>query len=142
MTYALREETENDNLYTYLEHSFRWLDIADRGFANFHLVFLVKLAKFIGIAPNMDAYNEGNSFDLTRGRFVEHGVACDTVMNEHDAATLCRLHQANYETMEEIAMSRQDRARMIDYMATYYAIHLPKVPALQSLQILQEVMSV
>jgi hypothetical protein len=38
-------------------------------------------------------------------------------------------------------MSRQDRARMVDYLATYYAIHLPKFPALQSLQILQEVMN-
>lgn len=138
MAYALREETENKDLYTYLEHSFRWLDIVDSGFANFHLVFLVKLAKFIGIAPNIDAYGEGNSFDLTRGRFIEHGITCDTVMSERDASVLYRLHLTNYETMGEIAMNRQDRARMIDYMATYYAIHLPKFPALQSLEILQQ----
>ena len=64
------------------------------------------------------------------------------MLNSRDAALLYRLHLANYESMESIAMSRQDRARMIDYLATYYSIHLPKFPTLQSLQILQEVMSV
>ena len=141
MAHALREETENTDLYTYIEHSFRWLDIADAGFANFHLVFLVKMAKFIGIAPNIDAYEEGFLFDLTRGGFVEHGISATTMMDSRDAALLYRLHLANYESMEGIAMSRQDRARMVDYLATYYAIHLPKFPALQSLQILQEVMN-
>ena len=142
MDYALREETENIDLYTYLEHSFRWFDIADTGFANFHLVFLVKVAKFIGIAPNIDAYEEGFLFDLTRSCFVEHGISATTMLNSHDAELLYQLHLTNYESMKHIAMSRQDRARMIDYLATYYSIHLPKFPALQSLQILQEVMSV
>ena len=138
MAYTLRDEASNPNLYLYIEHSMRWLDMAETGYANFHLVFLLKLARFLGIAPNMETYRDGELFDLTSGQFIPYGTASDNIMSGHDTQLLFALSRATYETMESIAMSRQDRARMIQYLATYYTIHIPKFPALQSLEILQQ----
>ena len=59
-------------------------------------------------------------------------------MSSHDALLLFQLNGSTYETMTTIAMNHQDRARMIRYLATYYAIHIPKFPTLQSLEILQQ----
>ena len=50
---AVREEAENHPLYAYLWHSIVWLDECREGFANFHLVFLMRLARFLGLAPNL-----------------------------------------------------------------------------------------
>ena len=138
LVYTLRDEASNPDLYQYIEHSIRWLDMAEEGYANFHLVFLLKLARFLGIAPNMEAYSDGDLFDITNGHFIPYATASDTIMASHDTHLLFLLNGASYETMDDIAMNRQDRARMIQYLATYYAIHIPKFPTLQSLEILQQ----
>ncbi len=140
LVYTLRDEAANPDLYQYIEHSFRWLDVAEEGYANFHLVFLLKLARFLGIAPNVEAYSDGDLFDLTNGHFTPYGMVSDSIMSAHDALLLFLLSGATYETMAEIAMNRQDRARVIQYLATYYTVHIPKFPALQSLEVLQQLL--
>ena len=139
MAHALREEAANPDLYQYIEHSLRWLDVAEEKFANFHLVFLFKLARFLGIAPNIETYSEGDLFDLVNGHFTPYGTPSETMMSAHDANLLFLLSGATYETMDCIAMNRQDRARIISYLATYYTLHIPKFPSLQSLDILREI---
>lgn len=138
MVYTLRDEASNPDLYQYIEHSMRWFDMSEDGYANFHLVFLLKLARFLGIAPNMEAYSDGELFDLTNGHFIPYATVSDTIMSSHDTHLLFLLSGTSYESMDSIAMNRQDRARMIQYLATYYAIHVPKFPTLQSLEILQQ----
>lgn len=140
MVYTLRDEASNPDLYQYIEHSIRWFDMAEEGYANFHLVFLLKLARFLGIAPNMEAYSDGDLFDITNGHFIPYATASDTIMSSHDTHLLFQLIGTSYESMDSIAMNRQDRARMIQYLATYHAIHIPKFPTLQSLEILQQLL--
>ena len=140
MAHALGGEAENPDLYIYMEHSMQWFDAAQEGFANFHLVLLLKLARFLGIAPNVEEYVQNCSFDLTSGHFVSAGIASELMMDERDAELLCRLSEANYASMVEIAMSRHDRARLIRYLARYFSLHIPGFPAIKSLDILQEVM--
>ena len=138
MVYTLRDEASNPDLYFYIEHSFQWFDVAEEGYANFHLVFLLKLARFLGIAPNMEEYSDGDLFDLTNGHFSPYGVASETIMSAHDAQLLFLLSGATYETMADIAMNRRDRARMVRYLAAYYALHIANFPSLLSLEILQD----
>lgn len=138
MVYTLRDEASNPDLYLYIEHSFQWFDVAEEGYANFHLVFLLKLARFLGIAPNMEEYSDGDLFDLTNGHFSPYGVASETIMSAHDAQLLFLLSGATYETMADIAMNRRDRARMVRYLAAYYALHIANFPSLLSLEILQD----
>lgn len=140
LVYTLRDEASNPDLYQYIEHSIRWFDMVSEGYANFHLVFLLKLARFLGIAPNMEGYSDGELFDLTNGHFMPYGTASETIMSSHDTGLLFLLNETSYESMGCITMNHQDRARMIQYLATYYSIHIPKFPTLQSLEILQQVM--
>lgn len=140
MVYTLLDEASNPDLYQYIEHSIRWFDMVEEGYANFHLVFLLKLARFLGIAPNMESYSDGELFDLTNGHFMPYGTASETIMSSHDTGLLFLLNETSYESMGSITMNHQDRARMIQYLATYYSIHIPKFPTLQSLEILQQVM--
>ena len=137
IAYALGNEAENRELYDYIEHSIQWFDTAPDKFANFHLVFLLKLARFLGIAPNIEEYNEGDYFELHHGSFTPSGVPSSLVMGCHDAQLLFRLCETNYGTMDNIAMNRHDRARLIQYIATYYTLHIPKFPGIQSIEILQ-----
>ena len=60
---AIREEAENRPLFAYLQHSILWLDTCKISFANFHLVFLMRLSRFLGLYPNLDDYHAGDYFD-------------------------------------------------------------------------------
>ena len=79
---ALREEAENGPLFAYLEHSIRWLDECDRSFSNFHLVFLMRFSRFLGLYPNTEDYREGCFFDMLNACFVSvqplHGAFFET----------------------------------------------------------------
>lgn len=137
MGHALSNEAENRELYDYIEHSMQWFDAVPDKFANFHLVFLLKLTRFLGIAPNIETYNEGEFFDLIHGCFTPSGIPSGTVMSGSDAHLLFRLIETNYGTMGDIEMNRHDRARILQYIATYYTLHMPKFPSIQSIEILQ-----
>ena len=52
--HALRGEQQNIPLFDYIESSIMWLDERDEHYANFHLVFLMRLSRFLGFYPNME----------------------------------------------------------------------------------------
>ena len=68
---ALREEEANMPLFAYLHHSILWLDECEnKSFANFHLVFLMRLSRFLGLYPNVEDYTSGCYFDMLNACFT------------------------------------------------------------------------
>lgn len=66
------KDTEPDQrLFDYLYESIHLLEYADKGVANFHLVFLLRLLHYMGIYPNADSYSTGCYFDMQNGVFVD-----------------------------------------------------------------------
>ena len=51
--HALRDEQRNEPLFDYVRTSIEWLDGRECDFANFHLVFLMHLSRFLGFYPNL-----------------------------------------------------------------------------------------
>ena len=58
--------------FQYLFESIQLLELSDKGVANFHLVFLLRLLHYLGIYPNVDSYVAGSCFDMLNGVFVDH----------------------------------------------------------------------
>ena len=77
---AVREEAENRPLFAYLQHSIIWLDECGGGFANFHLVFLMRLSRFLGLYPNLEDYHTGDYFDLLKSGKIRNSEGAYDVM--------------------------------------------------------------
>ena len=136
---AIREEAENRPLFAYLLHSVTWLDESDEGFANFHLVFLMRFSRFLGLYPNLDDYQEGDYFDMLNAGFVSTRPQLHSSFIEPDESKrLIALMRMNYETMHLFTMNRAERARCLVILNEYYRLHLPDFPVLKSLSVLQE----
>jgi DNA repair protein RecO (recombination protein O) len=136
---SLREESENRPLFAYLKHSICWLDACDHSFANFHLVFLFRLLRFVGIYPNSDDYRRGDYFDLQDGCFVsERPLTHQAYLQPDEAARIPTLLRMNYETMRLFAMNRTQRNRCTKIIMQYFQLHLPGFGELKSLEVLQE----
>lgn len=136
---AVREETENRSLFAYLHHSIVWLDTCGSGYANFHLVFLMRLSRFLGLYPNLEDYHAGDYFDLQNACFTSTRPQIHSfyVLPE-ESARLLQLMRMNYETMHLFGMNRMERTRCLNIINDYYRLHLPDFPILKSLAVLQE----
>lgn len=139
---AIREQAENRPLFSYLVHSITWLDECGEGFANFHLVFLMRLSRFLGLYPNLDDYHEGDYFDMLNACFVSvRPQLHSSYIHPQDAAKLSQLMRMNYETMHLFGLNRMERTRCLTIINEYYRLHLPDFPLLKSLSVLQELFS-
>ena len=121
--HVTRSEQQNLQLYNYVCASLQWLDGAARSYANFHLVFMMRLSRFIGFFPNLEAYHDGVCFDLRTASFT------------HSIPQLIRM---DYENMHLFRLSRVDRNRIANLILRYYRIHVPNMPDLNSLQVLSD----
>ncbi|WP_321478941.1 DNA repair protein RecO [uncultured Bacteroides sp.] len=136
---SIREEIENHSLFAYLCYSISWLDEQKEAFANFHLVFLMRLSRFLGLYPNLEGYEEGDYFDMQNACFVHTQPQQHSFYIEpSDSLRLAKLMRMNYETMHLFSMNRAERTRCLVVINEYYRLHLPDFPVLKSLSILQE----
>ena len=136
--HALRSEQENVPLFDYVADSIQWLDSQEGRFANFHLVFLMRLSRFLGFYPNLDDYTPGDYFDLRESSFcIVPPLHCDFLQPE-DAEKVQLMMRMDYPTMHLFRMSHQERNRLLEVALTYYRLHLTDFPELKSVPVLQE----
>ena len=136
--YALRSEQRNEPLYDYISSSIQWLDSQTDRFANFHLVFLMRLSRFLGFYPNLDDYLPGDYFDLRESIFCATPPLHRDVLHPAEAEKLQLMMRMDYPTMHLFRLSRTDRHRITDVLLQYYKQHLPDFPELKSLAVLQQ----
>ena len=55
-----------------------------------------------------------------------------------EASRIARLMRMDYATMHLFRLSRDERARCLDVILTYYRLHLPDFPELRSVEVLRE----
>ncbi len=138
LLYSTKSEQENLPLYTYMENSIAWLDGAEGTIANFHLIFMMQLSRFLGFFPNIDDYVQGELFDLREGQFVEMTPVHRDFLDAAESAEILNLMRLNYHTMHLLKMSRLQRNRCAEVIIHYYRLHIPSFPELKSFSILKE----
>ena len=136
--HVTRGEQRNAGLYNYVKASVEWLDEAEQGYASFHLVFMMRLSRFIGFFPNLEAYRPGVCFDLRNAAFTDRIPLHPDYLLPAEAANMGQLMRMNYENMRIFHLSRDERNRISDIILHYYRIHVPDMPELKSLQVLRE----
>ena len=114
--HALRGEQQPDlQQFDYMKNSLLWLDAASDGYANFHLVFLIHLSRFLGYYPLHQDFQ-----------------------NPEEAALIQTMMEMDFDNMHQFRMSHANRNRCLDAMLAYYRRHLPSFPELKSLPVLKE----
>jgi DNA repair protein RecO (recombination protein O) len=138
LVYALREEESNETLFTFLDRSLVLFDSLEHGYADFHLVFMVQLLRYLGIYPNLEGYTPDSCFDLMQGCMVqEHPLHPDFLMPA-DAASFVVLLQTGYDSMHRLSLNRRLRGEYLAILNRYYALHIPDFPLLKSVEVLRE----
>lgn len=141
LTNVLREGGKDEALFVFLDRSLVLFDSIEHGYADFHLVFMVQLLRFLGIYPNIEGYEPGFFFDLAQGCVVrEHPLHSDFLLPQ-DAQFFVTLLRTGYETMHGLVLNRELRGEYLAILSKYYRLHVPDFPELRSADVLRELFS-
>lgn len=138
LTYALREEGENESLFNFLDRSFALFDTLEHGYADFHLVFMVQLLRYIGIYPNLEGNSIYSYFDLQHGCMVREHPLHPNFLLPADAQPFVGLLQTGYDSMHLLSLNRKLRGEYLAILNKYYSLHIPDFPLLKSIEVLRE----
>lgn len=138
LSYATRYEQSNQALFDFVMESLVWLDRSLEGVSNFHVLFLLKVSVFLGIAPDLQRVSSDSCFDMLEGCFVQSIPAHSHFLSVEDSRLLTQLARLEYKTMNLCTMTRQQRNHCVEVALEYYALHIPGFPKIKSLPILKE----
>lgn len=114
--HALRTEQASESLYEFLALSLRWFDEAEDGYANFHLLFLLQLTRYLGYDPSL--LPEARQYDM------------DTLMRH------------SYRTMRLIPLNGVQRSMFLTRIVDFYREVIPGFPQIKSLEILTQMYNI
>lgn len=118
---TVKEESHAKDLFDFLTDSLTTIDALKSGYENAHLVFMIKLSRYLGFGPQY--VNE-----LLGGR-----------MADEDTEKLIRiLLQSNYNHL--VAINNHQRRNLLDLLIRFYADHLENFGEIKSVQVLKDVL--
>ncbi len=139
LSYSLQEEEENPDLYKYIETSLLWLDTHNKT-ANFHLLFLLNLTKYLGFYP--DVNNSGfNYFNMDEGSFVKESTLISNIITGVDLINFKKLLGTNFDDLDKMENNAQSRQQILQILIRYFELHLSGFRTPKSLEVLKTVFS-
>lgn len=133
---VLRQSEPDEEMFSFLENSIRLLDSNKEGIANFHLVFLMELTRYLGCCPNHEKEASGY-FDLSNGIFLRQKPLHIHFLMPEESSDILKILQSDYETMNSLVFSRKRRSELLESIIEYYKLHIPDFNGLHSLEVLQ-----
>ena len=136
---AIKERETNLILFDFLYSSIHWLDLSNRGYNNFHLLFMLNFTKHLGFYPMIDGLNEARSFDLQQGVFIKYQSQQEYTIDSELLIAWKQLINCNLENINSVLFSNTVKRRLLQTLMTYYKLHLSHFKELNSHHILQTV---
>jgi DNA repair protein RecO (recombination protein O) len=133
---SLKQTEPDENIFLFLENAIQQLDHCETGISNFHLVFMVKLSRFLGFAPNVEE-TDNRYFDLMNGVFLSQKPLHAHCLMPDITADFAALLRLDFSTMDKLVMGRQKRVKLLESLVEYYRLHVPEFHGLHSLAVLQ-----
>lgn len=117
---TVKEESHAGEIFQFLFEALVALDTLVTGFENFHLIFMLKLARYLGFG----AYN---THDVIGARRVGEGTE----------RILAQLLTAGYDS--SLVIDNIQRRNLLDLLLRFYAEHMEHLGEIRSVQVLREV---
>lgn len=119
---SVKEESHADELFEFISTSLITLDTMQAGYENFHLVFLLRLSRYLGF-----------------GALNANEIMGPRVMDAASEKVLQVLVNAGYQ--DAVSMTNLQRRDILENLVRYYGDHLENFGEMKSLQVLKEIFS-
>lgn len=131
---TIKEQEENKSLFNFLQKTIQQLDEQETN-PDFHLIFLIKLTRFLGFAPQ-EKNADNIYFDLETGQFLSHpSFNC---INQ-TASSLMNQLIIQKDFANSLRINYSERKQLIQQVLNYYKFHIDGFKQPKSLEVLEAV---
>jgi DNA repair protein RecO (recombination protein O) len=117
---TVKDESHAHEIFEFLSQSLITVDSMKGGYENFHLVFMVKLCRYLGFGVyNLNEIMGGRATDVETEKLLED------------------LLRADYDTV--MAVTNAQRRVLLELLLKFYADHMENFGEIKSVQVLREV---
>lgn len=138
---AVKQQGADESLFDFVFSAIEWLDNQTEGLANFHLLFLVRLTRFLGFYPDRYLAGEADYFDMKNGVFCNYKPDTTLYLSPPHTHNFAGLLQYNFENLSQLKLSNDERRYLIHKLLDYYSLHIESFGNVRSHDILEEVLS-
>ncbi len=138
---GVKEEEANESLFQYIAFSIKFLNAVEQDkVANFHIVFLLGLSRFLGFYPNNN-YNSDNIYFIPEFGEFDCYAKGNMFFSKENSQLFHNLLNSNYSTMHELKINAESRKYLLNSLVEYFQYHIPEIGEIQSLEVLETVFS-
>lgn len=119
---TVKDESHAQEIFEFLYHALILLDHQQTAVENFHLIFLIKLSRFLGFGAHQ-------SDEILGARMLD----------PEEENILKKLLQTDFT--EVIPMTNAQRRNVLEAILRFYSLHIESLGEIKSVQVLREVMS-
>ena len=138
---SIKQQHEDEVMFEFIARSIELLDKLETGVSNFHLIFLIKLTRFLGFYPDLSMAHRFAFFDLQHGNFVSTQPPHVYFVEEQFKSKWLQLFTLSLDQLNEISLDAQTRKVLLHKIIDYYALHIQDMGLIKSNVILEEVLS-
>jgi DNA repair protein RecO (recombination protein O) len=138
---AVRQQSADEQLFDFIFNAVEWLDNQTAGIANFHLLFLVRLTRYLGFYPDIDLMNDADYFDMKNGVFSKYKPESVLYLSPPHTQNFNLLLNGSFESIPTIKFSNDERRYLLNKLLEYYTLHIEGFGYIRSHEILEEVLS-
>lgn len=133
-------EEQDEEQFEFLTGTLEILNEIQDGKGCFHLSFLLKCMRWVGIQPQI--LNERNNyFDLQEGSFKFASPNHPYYLGEAESGVVLFLLKSDWLQLGNLKITSAQKRRLLQAIMQYYKLHLTSFKKPQSLAILEEVFS-
>jgi len=138
---SIREEEKDLNLFEFIINSIQLLDLTKENPANFHLVFMLKLSRFLGFSPH-EGYNKiDNLFNLRSGSFCCSPPDHNEYLSKELTFIFQQLLNIPLKDFFIVILNSASRSKLMRNILDYYYLHIGGMSEIKSFTVLTEVFS-
>ena len=134
---TLKQPEADETVFDFIKQGIQLLNEMKEGIANFHLIFMLKLTRYLGFEPNRED-EEAYYFDLLNGIFLRDKPMHVHFLSAEITSVFASVLHCDFITMENLHLNRSKRNDLLDGLIEYYRLHMPDFHGLNSTAVLRE----
>ncbi|QKJ32339.1 DNA repair protein RecO [Mucilaginibacter mali] len=137
---SVKQQAADEHLFNFIFHAIELLDQQTSGIANFHLIFLIRLSRYLGFYPDRNKPDGADYFDMKDGVFTKYKPETWNYLSPPHTGSFYRLLRVGFEDMDSINLKNDERRYLLNKILEYYALHVEGFGNIHSHEVLEEVL--
>lgn len=140
LNHALKRQEANPAFFDFLEDALHFLDREKGSMAHFHIVFLLRLSRYLGIEPRANHSEKDRFFNIREGVFSNTFENSEYCLDQEISRLFSEAITTELKEHKHIRTTKADRKILLLKTIDYYRYHLEGMPEMKSFAVLEMVL--